>query len=313
MNSVIETWRVQQFASNVMHLSQQKGSRLGNLVRNEMFTGKVEFFDTLGLASAVKKTGRNSDTPNLDIAHNRRAVTTNTYEWSTLVDRKDKLQNIHNPENEYSVAARNALGRSMDEVIMQAAFDVAKTEEDGATSVSMPNAKKLAAVSSTNLTYLNVAALRAAKQVFDTAEVDSGQRYLVCRSADLINLLSDNTVTSSDYNTVKALVNGEVDTFMGFKFIHSELLPLASLYDANTFKWDSATGLYSSGGTAVAATDKTCLAFVSDGIILGKNEGMVARIEERADKSYSNQVYVSMDFGGVRMEEAKVLQIVVKA
>jgi len=312
MNANIEAWRVQQYAANVLHLSQQRGSRLAGLVRNETFTGKAEFFDTLGAAAAVKKLTRNGDTPNLDLDHNRRMVVTNTYEWATLVDRKDKLQNIHDPESEYSKAAINSLGRSMDDVIIEASFTVAKAGEDGSTSVSLPNTQKLASVKSAALDYLNLAALRAMKNKFDKAEVE-GKRYIVLQSDDLINLLSDTQVTSADYNTVKALVYGELNTFMGFEFIHSERLPLAALYDANTFKFDTATGLYSSGGTAVAATDRTVLAFTSDAIILGKNEGLVAKIEARADKSYSNQVYASMDFGGVRMEDVKVVQCVVKA
>ncbi len=312
MNNVIETWRVVQFANTVLHLSQQKNSRLAPLVRKEQFKGKSEFFDTIGQAVAVEKAGRNSDTPNLDLTHGRRMVTTKMYEWATLVDRKDKLQNIHNPESEYAVAARAAFGRTMDDVVIKAAFDVARAGEDGSTSVVLPNAQKLAAVSGAALSNLNVAALRAAKLKFDAAEVE-GPRYMACRSADLIALLTDNQVTSADYNTVRALVNGEVDTFMGFKFIHSERMPLAALYDGATFKFDTSTGLYSGAGTALAATDATCCAFVGDGLILGMNEGIVAKVEERADKSYSNQVYTSMDLGGVRMEEEKVVQIVVKA
>ena len=36
---------------------------------------------------------------------------------------------------------------------------------------------------------------------------------------------------------------------------------------------------------------------------------MVGRIDERADKGYDMQVYASMDFGAVRMEEAKVVEL----
>jgi hypothetical protein len=39
------------------------------------------------------------------------------------------------------------------------------------------------------------------------------------------DLLGTTQVTSSDFNTVKALVQGSVDSFMGFKFISSNRLP----------------------------------------------------------------------------------------
>lgn len=312
MNSQIETWRVQQFAANVLHTSQQKGSRLAPLVRKETFKGKAEFFDRLGQATAQKKTGRNTDTPNLDIAHSRRMLVTAMYEWATLVDRKDKLQNIHSPESEYAIAARNALGRSMDDILLAAAFAAASTGESGSSSTTLGNAQKVAAVKSSALDYLNIAAIRKAKFKFDAAEVE-GQRYITYRGADLEALLATTEITSADYNNVRALVRGEIMEFLGFQFIHSERNPLATTYDDDTFKWDSTTGLYSSGGTAVAATDVALCAFVGDGLILGMNEGIVAKIEPRADKSYDNQVYTSMDLGGVRMEEVKVVQIVVKA
>lgn len=315
MNSQIESWRVQQFAANVYQLSQQKGSRLAPLVRQESFTGKAEFFDRLGLATAQDKIGRNQDTPNLDIDHSRRMVTTILREWGTLVDRKDKLQNIHNPESEYSVAAQNALGRKMDSVLLDAAFASARSGEDGSISVTLGNAQKVASVAAAALDFANVQALRKAKLLMDKAEV-VGMRYLIHGADFLEALLSATVVTSSDFNTVRALVMGELDTFLGFKFIHSEIVSglLASTYDADTFKWNSTTGLFDAGGTAIAATDKIALACVGDGLIMGENSGgRIARVSERDDKSFSNQVYAAMDFGAVRMEEAKVVQIIYKA
>ncbi len=310
MNSQIEQWRVVAFTQNVQHLSQQKGSRLAPVVRKELFKGKSEMFDRLGLGVAQKKTGRNQDTPNMDLEHSRRMVTTAMYEWSTLVDRKDKLQNIHDPESEYAKAARNALGRSMDDVIITGLLGTAKYGEDGSSSATLGNTNRVASVSGSAIATLNVAALRKAKQLLDAAEAE-GQRYLVLNAVGLQSLLGQTEVTSSDFNTVKALVNGEVDTFLGFKFIHSERLITSATY-ASAWTYNTTTGLYDSGGSAVGATDVSAIAFVGDGLILGMNEGMVGRIDERNDKGYDMQVYASMDFGSVRMEENKVVEIVCK-
>ena len=312
MDYQIESWRVLQYAQNVYNLSQQRGSRLASLVRGETFNGKAEFFDRLGLATAQAKSGRSSDTPNLSIAHTRRMLTTLTYEWGTLIDKKDKVLQIHSPENEYSVAAQNALGRKMDDVLIEAALGTAKTGEDGSGSQTLGNGQKVASVASSALDYANLQLLRKAKRLMDAAEVQ-GQRYIVHGADFLEQLLAVTQVTSSDYNSVKALVAGEIDTFMGFKFIHSERLPLASVHDTATFKWDSTTGLYNASGTTIAGTDKCAIAMVGDGIILGKNPIAIARVGERADKSYDNQVYTAMDFGGVRMEEEKVVQLIYKA
>ena len=323
MDNQIEKWRVLAFAENVYHLSQQRGSRLSGLVRHESFTGKAEFFDTLGLAVAQDKSARNSDTPNMNIDHERRMITTLIKEWGTLVDRKDKLQNIHNPESEYSVAAQNALGRAMDDVLIKASLNSAKTGEDGSTLVSLPNTQKVASVKDSGggaiLDYANVQVLRKAKLLMDRAEV-MGPRYMIHGADFLEALLSHTEVTSSDFNTVKALVNGEVDTFLGFKFIHSEIVSAlnATDYDANAFTFSLAagsTGLFSTvSPQGIVSGNKVAVACVGDGLIWGENTGgRIARIEERADKGYSNQVYTAMDMGGLRMEEVKVVQLYYKA
>jgi hypothetical protein len=286
MNSQIEAWRVQQYANNVYQLSQQKGSRLAGVVRRESFTGKAEFFDRLGLATAVDKTGRNEDTPDLNINHSRRMLTTVTRHWATLVDRKDKLQNIHSPENEYSVAAQNALGRKMDAVIIDALLGTAYEGEAGATSTKLGTAQQIAPVSAAALDYLNVNALLQAKKILDAAEA-VGPRYLCLGADQLMRLLMTTQATSADYNTVKALVNGELDTFCGFKFIRSEVLGVLTAsstsgqgsYDGDDFHFATATGLYSGGGTDLVGTEKMAIAFVGDGLILGENtNGRVARV-----------------------------------
>jgi hypothetical protein len=316
MNNQIETWRVQQYAANILHLFQQEGSRLKNKgIRSESFVGKSEFFDRLGLATAQDKSGRNSDTPNLDIAHSRRMVTTVTREWGTLVDRKDKLQNIHMPESEYAKAAAAALGRKADSILINAGLGVAYTGESGSTSQTLGNAQKVAAVESSALDYANVQVLRKAKLLMDQGEV-SGKRYFVCGADFIEQLLAQTEVTSSDFNTVRALASGELNSFLGFEFIRTEIIGdmLAASFDADTFKWNATTGLYDSGGTTIAATDKVAMAYAEGAILMGENTGgRISRIEERADKSYSMQVYSAMDLGAVRMQEEGVVQVIYKA
>lgn len=312
MDHQIEQWRVQAYAANVYQLSQQIGSRLAAKVRPETFTGKAKFFDRLGLAEAQEVIGRNGPTPNLSIPHSRRMVTTKTYDWGTLVDDKDKVQQIHSPVSEYSVAAQNALGRKLDDVIIAAALGTARAGEDGSDSVVLPNVQKVTSVKSAALDYANVQLLRKAKLVLDQKEV-VGKRYLIHGADFLEALLAQTEVTSADYNTVKALVNGELNTFLGFEFLHSERLPLATEYDTNSYAFDTDTGLYKSGGTALGGTEKSALVMVGDGVILGKNPIAKARVSERDDKRYNMQVYAAMDFGGVRMEEEKVVQLIYKA
>lgn len=321
MNSQIESWRVQQYAANVYQVSQQKGSKLWPLVRKEQFLGKAEFFDRLGQATAADKVGRNTDSPNLDIDHTRRMVTTVTREWGTLVDRKDNLQNIHDPASEYAMAAGMALGRKRDNVIISAAFGYAASGEDGSSTTALGNGQKVAAVKSAALDYANVQQLRKAKKLMDLASVE-GKRYIAYSADFLESLLSATEVSSSDFNTVKALVNGELNTFLGFEFIHCEELNsftaistvAGSSIDTGDFHFDTGTGLYNVSGIDLGTTERVAMAFAEGGLIGAETSGsFIARIEERADKGYSKQVYTAMDVGAVRMEEAKIVQLIYKA
>ena len=66
MSSQITTAFVQQYSNNVSLLSQQKGSLLRGSVDTESIVGKNAFFDQVGVATAVKRTTRHGDTPQID-------------------------------------------------------------------------------------------------------------------------------------------------------------------------------------------------------------------------------------------------------
>jgi hypothetical protein len=68
-------------------------------------------------------------------------------------------------------------------------------------------------------TNLNIEKLIAAKKSLDTANVPMEDRFMLIHAASLAGLLAETEVTSSDFNTVKALVQGQLDTYLGFKII----------------------------------------------------------------------------------------------
>jgi hypothetical protein len=280
MSSQITTAFVQQYSANIQMLSQQMGSLLRDKVRQESVVGKNAFFDQVGSVTAQLKTSRHSDTPQIDTPHSRRRVSLADYEYADLIDQQDKVRLLIDPTSSYAQAAAFAMGRAMDDVIIAAATGTAFTGETGATSES---AQTAIAAGGQGLT---IAKLRTAKQTFDLASVDpSIPRHIVVGPEQITNLLGTTEVTSSDFNTVKALANGEVNSFLGFNFTVSNRL-------------------------AKSGNDRTCIAFAQDGITLGIGKDVNARIDERADKSYATQVYYCMSIGATRMEQSKVLGIV---
>lgn len=309
MSSEITTAFVKQFSSNVFHLSQQKGSRLAAAVRNESQAGKSAFYDRIGAATAQKRTSRHADTPQIDTPHSRRRVTLVDYEYADLIDDADKLRMLIDPTSDYAQAAMWALGRAKDDVIIEQSLGTAYGGEEGATSVALGSAQQIGAFDGTSTTgvNMNVATLRLAKEKLDAADVDESiPRYLALGSSQLNSLLSETAVTSSDFNTVKALVQGEIDTFLGFKFIRTERLNVTA---SGTGSWDKDTGKIGSGSQTFAASARRCIAWAQDGLLLATAKDVTGKISERADKSYSTQVYACMGIGATRMEEEKVVEI----
>lgn len=304
MSQQIEVARVQQFNANVMHLSQQKGSRLESAVRRETQKGKSQFFDRIGSVAAVERTGRHSSTPQIDTPHSRRMVVMKDYEWADLVDDQDKIRMLFDPTSEYAMAAAWAFGRSKDDVIISKALAAAQGGEDGSESVSHPNSQKYAANDGTNFASLNVKTLRAIRRILRKNEVDpSIPLFMAVTSEQIESLLGQTEVTSSDYASVKALVQGEVDSFMGFKFIEiNRLLATTSSTASPT------TGAVGSGSSVTGKT--ACLAWAQDGLLMSVGEDFVTKMSERSDKGYSMQVYARMSIGSTRMEEEKVVEVI---
>jgi hypothetical protein len=308
MSSLITQAFVAQFTANIFHLSQQKGSRLRGFVRNEKQQGNVEYFERLGATAAVKKTNRHGDTPLVNSDHSRRAVYLNDYEWADLIDKQDKVRTLIDPANPYVQSAMMALGRSMDDEIIAAALGTAYAGVAGGTSVILPATQYMGAVAASAVSNLNVDTLIKVKSLFGQADVDPElPLHIAVTQKQIDALLAITQVTSADYNNVKALVEGKVDTFMGFKFHRIERLPTAGsggfLASINTTS--GAVTLTTGNGN----NTRRCFAWAEDGLILSTGMDMSGRIDERADKSYSTQVYASMTIGAARLEESKVVGI----
>jgi len=305
MGTTIEEWRIKEFSNNVYHLSQQKDSRMWAASRQETMHSKRKFFDVLGSTEAVVRSVRNGDTPNLDIAHSRRAVDLVDYNWGKLVDDVDILRNLNDPTNEYAKAMVMGFKRRKDKVIRDAMLGLAYYGEEGGSSIALPTAQKIAAVASGALSNMNIETLRFAKYKFDAADIDPDlPRFLAVTPSQIRALLAQTEVTSSDYASVKALVMGQIDTFMGFKFIQTNLLENES---DPSVKFNLTTGAYDGGGTA--STGRKCIAWVPDGVIVATGIDLKTRVDERADKNYSTQVYGEMSIGAARLEDVKVLYI----
>lgn len=285
MSFEVSTAFVQQYKDNVQMLLQQRGSKLRECVMSDSYNGKAaKAVEQIGPVTAQKRTTRHGDTPLISTPHDARWVFPTDYEWADMIDDQDKLRMIIDPTSPYAINGAYALGRAMDDLIIEAAFADSKTGENGTTTTAFDTANQQIAASASGLT---IAKLREAKEILlsNEVDVDMDELYMLVSAKQLTDLLATTEITSSDYNSVKALVQGSVDTFMGFKFKHTERLGVDG------------------------SSSRRVIAFAKSGMHLGLWNDINGRISERDDKSYATQVYVKGTFGATRIEEGKVVEV----
>lgn len=273
---------VKQFGNTLNMLSQQKGSRLTNAVSLETGAyGEEEYFDQYGEDVANVKIARNVDVEYAVDDYKRRRVSFTDVYWAKLIDKEDKLAMLIDPTSGLMQAGAWAIGRKIDDMIIAAFSGTAYTGKAGGTSTSFTAANQIA-VGAAGLT---IAKLISAKELLDAADVDPEEpRFIACAASQISDLLNTTEVKSADYNSVKALVEGLVDTYMGFKFIRTQRL-------------------------ALSGTTRKALAWAKSGILLAKRNDMNAKLDVIPTKHYATQAYASISCGATRMDEEKCVEI----
>lgn len=281
MSNQIEKNFVNQFRSNLEIGLQQKGSKLEGAVRVETQQAEFDYYDKINATKARRVTERHGDTPLIQTPHDRRRVGLVDYDWADLIDKKDKIRLLADPTSSYQLNARYAMGRARDEELIQAFFGTAYTGKDGSTSVSFKQDNVIDA-DSTGLTIAKL--IDARTQTLEKYNDPDEEWFIGITSKQLNDLLNEDKIQSQDYNTVKALVEGKVDTFLGFKFIISELF-------------------------TKSGNNRLCPVWCRSGMLLAIGEDLIVDVSVRNDKRNSTQIYVCQSIGATRMDEDKVFQI----
>lgn len=274
----------QQYVDNITQLVQQRATKLRPTVRVDTnFTGEYKFYDQLGSTDMVQKTTRNQDTPSIDPDHKRRRIAKTDWIHNVLFDKEDQLSMIVDPKSSYSESASMAAGRKIDDRIILAFNATAYTGKTGTTETSFDSDNQIA-VQASGLTKNK---LLNAKRLLDNDDVESEDRFCVCTPLQIEDLLKTTEATSIDYNTVRALVAGEINTWVGFKFISISTARLG----------------------VDASSDRLIYCYHKNAMQLAIQKEPSVKIDQRPDKNYAWQVFMSMTIGAVRLEEERIIQI----
>jgi hypothetical protein len=268
----------------------------------ESITGDTMYVERIGPKDAQLRGARHGETPISDAEHTRRKLSMADYIVpADLIDKPDKLKLLIDPQSSYTQNQVFSLNRAIDDVIITAIFGAAYSGHTGATTVNFYDVGESRLVESSGVivtagsdwtntteTPLTIAKLLTCKQLLDDAEIDDErQRYFLTNPYNINQLLNTTEVKSSDYNTVKALAQGYIDSYMSFKFIKSTRLPAD----------DTDTG----------ATK--CAAFVQDAIVLAIAEEPSVSVSVRNDLCDSIQVFSTLSIGATRVEGPAVVGI----
>ncbi len=295
---------VDQYKANILLLSQQKEAKMRPFCRLESMTGDSKFVERIGATEMVPIATRHADTPQIDTPHSRRKLSVADYNWADLIDKLDKLKMLIDPQSEYVINAVMAANRQIDDIIIIALGGPAYSGHTGATTVENWHTDECRLIDSNGAvvaagsehsdvteTALTIDKLLTCKQLLDDAEIDDDrQRYFITNPYNINQLLNATEVKSADYNTVKALAQGQIDTFMGFKFIKTTRLQVSS---------------DDSGATK-------CYAVAQGAIVLAVPEEPMVEIDRLPTKNYTVQVYVEESLGATRVEGPAIVEINLK-
>jgi hypothetical protein len=281
----------QQYATNIKLLLQQKGSRLrGKVMEGSAVGEQMSPVDQVGAIEMQPVTTRFAPMGRVDATVDRRWVLPSSFDLPQLIDTFDKLKMIVDPKSSYVENAVAAAGRQYDNALITAMNGTNQTGKTGSTGTVFLAGNQIAVNfgSATN-TGLTVAKLREARRLFmsHNLDMDSEQLWLCVNAKAHDSLLAEVQVISSDFNgNAPVLQEGKITRFLGFNFVHTELL------------------------TNNVTPYRQILVWAKSGVHLGIWDDIKTDVRQRADLAgLPWQCYVYMTCGASRLEEKKVVRI----
>ena len=201
----VTTAFVTLFDAEVKQAYQGESVLRGTMRSRSNVQGNTVKFPKIGKGTATVRLPQTNVTP-LNINYSQVTATMTDYIAAEYSDVFHQSHINFDERRELVEVVSKSIARRMDQICIDA-LNAASSPNTVATSVGG---------SSSNM---NVAKLRAAAKALNTKNVPADGRYLLMHANNLDALLSETEATSSDFAAVKALVRGEINTFMGFTIL----------------------------------------------------------------------------------------------
>ncbi len=305
---------VEQYRANILLLSQQMTTRLRATCQEESVVGRTFYGERIGATAGSDIEERHGDTPLISTPHSRRRGSMIDWDIADLVDDLDKVKMLIDPTSTYVLNFMAAANRRIDKHIYDALGGTSAAGQSGGTIINNYDAGECRLVdsdgtvvtagsnhSAATATALTIPKLLTCSQLLDEGDIDpSRQRHFVYNPFNKHQFLNLTEVKNVDYNSVKALVHGNVDTFMAFKF-----------HMLQNFQ-DATKGHLRDSEAETADEAVECYGWAQGAIKFGVGKDITTRIDTRVDKRMATQPYMKHSFGAVRIEGPAVVEISLK-
>jgi hypothetical protein len=203
------------FDDMVKHVYQADGKLRNKVTTRTGVVGKQYEFARMGDGIANQKAIQADVTP-MNVDHGRQIAVLSDWNADEYTDIFSNAKVNYDEKSELAQTCGKALRRREDQTIINAlnAITTATTNDtnpDTGLAIDNPGG--------TATSIFTLDKMRLAAEHFDDLEVDESERCLLLTAKAKRQLLEDTEVTSSDFNTIKALVNGELNTYMGFDIV----------------------------------------------------------------------------------------------
>lgn len=216
MSKNLSSVAIQEFDAEVKHAYQQGGKLRPAVTVRSGVTGNAYKFTRMGKGMANQKATQADVTP-MDVSHARQTATLQNWTAPEYTDIFDAAEVNFDEKQELAGTIAKALARREDQLIIDSMLSGTITYTAIASitaSTSADNGTTIAAGG----TGFTVDKLLQASKALNQRGVDQEDRHVACSADNLYDMLGETEVGSIDYNNVKALVRGDIDTFIGFKF-----------------------------------------------------------------------------------------------
>lgn len=201
----VSTAFVDLFDSEVKQAYQAESVLRGTMRTRTGVAGNTVKFPTIGKGVATLRVPQTDVTP-LNVTYGQVTATMEDY---IAAEYSDIFQQSHinfDERSELVQVVSKSIARRMDQIMIDA-LNAASGTTAVATSIGGAT------------TNMNIEKLRATAKAMNQNNVPSEGRHLLMHASQLDALLGETEITSQDFASVKALVQGEINTFMGFNIL----------------------------------------------------------------------------------------------